>query len=106
MVYAKGYKISIRKIAEAFKFPQGFKDPKISLVVEYLIHFEISRDAYEYLGSVVWEEEGKPWTELVLVIEDDDDQNALRKRDIGKPHPRIEKVMDVLDGPDTWELWG
>jgi hypothetical protein len=40
---------------------------------------------------------------LVIVLDHDNDLEALKNRPLGEIHPSIIRVQSVLDGPGVWE---
>jgi hypothetical protein len=40
---------------------------------------------------------------LVIVLDQDDDLDVLKERELGKLDPSIAGALSVLEGPDVWE---
>lgn len=94
--FIKGYEISWDKVAAIVK---PFKvDAAIDVVIEQFLDC----DGFMYIacGLRAGHEITRP---LVIVLDEDYDEEKLKKRPLGELHSSVKWVKDVLDGPDVWE---
>lgn len=105
MTFVKGYKIDRGKVAEMFNFDR--LNPEVDELIRTIVH-ELSRDAYKYIATAK-EHTIPPGQEdghiaLIIVLEVDDNEKALREKEIFV-HESIEEAKPhVLVGPDIWEI--
>jgi hypothetical protein len=94
--YIKGFGISRSKVADVFG------SSKVDNVIRHVIMEDLDRDGFKYLacGTRHGHEATEP---LVIVLDDDDDLEALKQRPLGDVHPSIRRVEVILEGPDVWE---
>jgi hypothetical protein len=94
--FIKGFEISRSKVADVFGAS------KVDAVIRHVIREDLDRDGFKYLacGSRPDDEDTRP---IVIVLDDDDDLEALKQRPLGDVDPSIRRVQVILEGPDVWE---
>jgi hypothetical protein len=96
--FIKGFEISRSKLADLFGAS------KVDNAIRHILDedLEANRDCFKYLacGSRPDHEVTMP---LVIVLDDDDDLEALKRRPLGDIDPSILRMLVVLEGPDVWE---
>jgi len=97
--YIKGFEINRDKVATIV--PCDKVDVAITIILEQCL----DRADFKYIACGYREGHKVTWP-LVIVLDDGFDEQALRKRPLGKIHQSVQWVMDVLDGPDVWERSG
>jgi hypothetical protein len=94
--FIKGFEISRSKLADMV----GSK--KVDAAIQFVIQDNLDRDGFKYLacGTRPDLEVTRP---LVIVLDDDNNLEALKDRPLGDIDPSILRVRDILEGPDVWE---
>jgi hypothetical protein len=97
--YIKGYKLDSEKIRQTFSRKPDLPEETCDIywyqpIVEY-----IPDTAYRYVGCGL-EPDGH--YNLVLVLDDGDDEAALKKTDVDLPESLPKQVLQVLT-PGVWE---
>jgi hypothetical protein len=106
MKYVKGFKFDRTKIAHVFAEVESSNDPEVDVYIP-IIKDLLNRDGYEYV-ALAWEHNVPKNTidsrfALVIVLDTGDDEEELRKRDLGVLDSSIEAARIALTGPDVWE---
>src|SRR5882757_6293775 len=96
--YIKGFEISRSKLADLLGAS------KVDTAIRHIIKedLQVDRDCFKYLacGTRPDHEVTRP---LVIVLDDDDDLEALKQRPLGDVDPSILRMLVILEGPDVWE---
>jgi hypothetical protein len=104
-LYVKGFKIDRQKVADivqATNRNEPLVDAGIRVVVERL-----NRSAYINIvtGYEPPSPDGKRHLALVIALEIDDDEERLKKKELGVIDETIRVALPhTLVGPDVWEL--
>jgi hypothetical protein len=98
ILFIKGYEFNTSKIAELFS------DLKVNVAIRCIVRDKLNRDGFLYVACGSQPDKGVTYT-LVIVLDQDNDLEALKKRDLGEIDPSIlgALVVQVLEGPDVWE---
>jgi hypothetical protein len=94
-VFIKGYEISTSKIA------QLFGENNVNVAIRYIVRDKLNRDGFLYVACGSKPEKGVTYT-LVIVLDQDNDLEALKERELGDIDPSIIGASSVLEGPDVW----
>ena len=94
--YIKGFEISRSKLAEKV----GIEN--VDSMIEFILYENLDWDHFKYLacGNRPDHEITRP---MVIVLDDDNDLEALKARPLGEVNQSILRMKSVLDGPDVWE---
>ncbi|EKM77754.1 hypothetical protein AGABI1DRAFT_101482 [Agaricus bisporus var. burnettii JB137-S8] len=94
--YIKGSEISHSKLADLVGAERVYEF--LTWILEENLDYE--RFKYMACGSLPNHKVTRP---LVIVLDDDNDLEALKIRPLGEIHPSILRLQIVLDGPEVWE---
>jgi hypothetical protein len=72
----------------------------VNSATQWILKENIDREGFKYAACGTGPNNGCP---LVIVLDDDNDLEALKNRPLGEIHPSILRVKSVLDRPDVWE---
>ena len=97
--YIKGYKLDPEKIRQTFSRKPDLPEETCDIYWYQPIVDYIPGDAYRYVGSGI-EPDGHH--NLVLVLDDGNDEVALKKTDVDLPESLPKQVLQVLT-PGVWE---
>jgi hypothetical protein len=94
--FIKGFEISRSKLADVFGAS------KVDFAIRHILDEDLDRDGFKYMacGTRPDHEVTMP---LVIVLDDDDDLEALKQRPLGDVDPSILRIQVILEGPDVWE---
>ncbi|KDQ14934.1 hypothetical protein BOTBODRAFT_131939 [Botryobasidium botryosum FD-172 SS1] len=107
--WVKGFKIDEDKIAKLVSSDtDNTSTHRMTDLIFHVVH-QLDRDAYQYIAGSAREPNPKPGQEpipvLVIVLDQDNDEGALRKRELGPIDESIKIALPhALTGPGIWEL--
>jgi hypothetical protein len=105
-LYVKGFKIDRQKIANLLEVTST-TDPLVEGGIRVVVG-RLNRDAYIKIvtGYEPPGPDGKRHLALVIALEIDDDEERLRKMELGTIDESIQVALPhTLVGPDVWELF-
>jgi hypothetical protein len=94
--FIKGFEISRSKLADVFG------ESKVDYAIRHILDEDLDRDGFMYMACGT-RPDHKVTQPLVIVLDDDDDLEALKQRPLGDVDPSILRIQIVLEGPDVWE---
>jgi len=94
--YIKGFEISRSKVADIV----GIE--KVDNIMQFIIRENLDWDHFKYLACGT-RTDHKVTRPLVIVLDEDNDLEALKARPLGDVDPSILRMQSVLEGPDVWE---
>lgn len=97
-LYIKGYKLDPEKIRQSFSRKPGWTDQTWDIYWYQPIIDAIPRTAYKYVGCGL---EPNGDFNLVLVLDDGDDEAALKSTNV-EPSEPLREALEVLT-PGVWE---
>ncbi|KIJ46952.1 hypothetical protein M422DRAFT_29128 [Sphaerobolus stellatus SS14] len=99
--FVKGYAFSDEKIGSTFAFDASDK-LEVNVITTLIIKTVIDEDAYLSLTTAYIIGTPKRLV-VVIALDDDGDKERLMKKPLPPLHPSLERILDVLDGPDVYE---
>jgi hypothetical protein len=98
--YIKGFAINRQKIADFFTIEPN-SPLEGSAIHETIRWLERDRDGFMFIACGI--KPDQPHRMLVIVLDEDYDEDALRGRPTKPFSPSLTAVFPVVDGPDVWE---
>jgi hypothetical protein len=95
--YIKGFEIDREQLIEEFG------REKLSLCIKVILEENVDGDGFKYVACGHRPNHPVTPTSFVIVLDHDNDLEALKKRPLGEIHPSLIRVESVLLGPDVWE---
>ena len=94
--YIKGFEISRSKLADMVGIDN------VDHVIKFILYENLDRDHFKYIacGDRPGHEITRP---MVIVLDHDNDLEALKARPLGDVNQSILRMESVLEGPDVWE---
>ncbi|KIJ46956.1 hypothetical protein M422DRAFT_249701 [Sphaerobolus stellatus SS14] len=99
--FVTGYAFSDEKIGSLFAFDAS-NQARVDVITTLIIQTVLDEDGYLSLTTAYTIATPKRLV-VVIALDDDGDKERLMKKPLPPLHPSLERILDVLDGPDVYE---